>query len=337
MNFDPATTGFAVMCDERGIIQKIIRDDMGVTGLALGQPVGQFVDSSSRTKLLNFLVELRGKGAAFDWEVNISQQNQIQTYRLAGAVDEDGLLIVGASTPQRALNLLHELMKINDEQANALRMAVKDQTQTVRAQRESESIYDEISRLNNELVTLQRDLAKKNAELERLNAEMTRLAVTDSLTGVYNRRGFFEIGAREIDRARRFCRPLSVIMFDLDHFKEINDTYGHPAGDEVLRLVVTRCQQNLRSNVDVIGRYGGDEFTVLLPESTLENARSVAGRLLNAARNPLVLGDVQLDITFSLGVAELDQETGDFEQLLQRADRALYLAKESGRNCVRTA
>jgi diguanylate cyclase (GGDEF)-like protein len=197
-----------------------------------------------------------------------------------------------------------------------------------------EAVYDEISLLNNELVTLQRVLAKKNAALQRLNAKYQKMAVTDALTEVFNRRGLFEIGSREVERATRYTRPLSVITLDLDNFKTINDTYGHPMGDEVLREVAKCCVENLRK-VDFIGRYGGDEFIILLPETGPNEARGMAERLLMLISNLVIDGwPEELHVTVSMGIASLESTPMNFAELLRRSDHALLCAKRNGRNAV---
>ncbi|MFQ5596235.1 MAG: diguanylate cyclase, partial [Anaerolineae bacterium] len=173
-----------------------------------------------------------------------------------------------------------------------------------------------------------------SVENARLYARVQKLAITDSLTGLYNRRGLFEFGRREVERARRFGRPLAAIMFDLDHFKRVNDTYGHATGDQVLAGLAARCRQALRE-VDLLGRYGGEEFAVLLPEIELADAGQVAERLRQStAQAPFATDQGLMEITISLGVAPLDDECADLEALLQRADQALYAAKEAGRNKV---
>ncbi|NTU74612.1 MAG: GGDEF domain-containing protein [Anaerolineaceae bacterium] len=332
MSFVQPPVGIAILCDTNGTILHVIQDGIGVVGLLPGQPLEKMVDSGSRIKLLNFLVELRGKGAAFDWEINIQNQGQVITLRLAGALGNDSFMIVGARTPNEALYLCDELMMINNEQATALRAAIKGQMQNTRDQNDADGVlYDEISRLNNELITLQRDLAKKNAELERLYIEVQKQSITDQLTGVYNRRGFFEISEREIERAKRYNRPLAAIMFDLDHFKIVNDTYGHAVGDQVLKEIAALCTQKLRKT-DIFGRYGGEEFSILLPETLPTAARLISERLRQAVAQPLNIGKNQLHVTISLGVAPLNDNITDLQDLLESADRAMYKAKESGRN-----
>jgi diguanylate cyclase (GGDEF)-like protein/PAS domain S-box-containing protein len=159
-------------------------------------------------------------------------------------------------------------------------------------------------------------------------------AMHDPLTGVFNRRYVEDVLRSEIERAQRHERPLAVAMLDADHFKSINDTYGHPTGDEVLRAISDRCKRALRSN-DIFGRYGGEEFVIVFPETQLEDARSVAERLRVAvAGAPIRAGDNALDVTVSIGLAAFAQGE-DIEKLFQRADAALYTAKQDGRNLVR--
>jgi diguanylate cyclase (GGDEF)-like protein len=123
-------------------------------------------------------------------------------------------------------------------------------------------------------------------------------------------------------------------MIDADHFKRINDTYGHQTGDEVLREISTRCRQTLRSN-DVFGRYGGEEFLVVFPETTIDEAGAVAERLRVAVGGqPIQIGDKALEVTVSIGLAS-HAPGHDLDKLVERADAALYAAKQSGRNIVR--
>jgi diguanylate cyclase (GGDEF)-like protein/PAS domain S-box-containing protein len=177
-------------------------------------------------------------------------------------------------------------------------------------------------------------------ERQRLMTELEELARTDPLISMFNRRHFFDLARREIERSRRSGKPLSIILFDLDHFKKINDTYGHPAGDEVLQHVAEHCQAALRFE-DILARYGGEEFIVLLPETGLEPAEVVAERLRQVVETaPFTVCGQNVTITISLGVAGLPpgKET-TIEELLSLADSALYISKQSGRNrvsvCVR--
>ena len=168
----------------------------------------------------------------------------------------------------------------------------------------------------------------------RLHAEVQKLAITDALTGLYNRRGLFELGQREVERARRYKRPLVAIMLDIDHFKFINDYYGHLVGDLVLQTVAKRCSDNLR-RIDILGRLGGDEFTILLPETDMYTASHVANRVRqHIGDKPFITGDATINVSASLGVARATSATPDLEILISRADAALYVAKREGRNRV---
>jgi len=174
-------------------------------------------------------------------------------------------------------------------------------------------------------------IALTNAQLFE---QVHQLSITDELTGLYNRRHFFALAEREFERARRYGRPLSTILLDVDHFKQVNDTYGHAVGDQVLRAVARRCRAALRE-IDVLGRYGGEEFVAILPESELGSARQTANRLRHSiADAPVDTDHVPLKITISLGVACLREDCLDLATLLNQADAAMYAAKRAGRNCV---
>jgi len=171
----------------------------------------------------------------------------------------------------------------------------------------------------------------------RLFAEVQHLTLVDELTGLHNRRGFFQIGVREFERTRRFHRPLCAFFLDIDHFRDFNNRYSHAVGDEVLRAVAGQCRDTLRS-IDIVARYGGEEFVALLLETPLDAALSVAERLrreVETMRVPTVHGP--LSVTVSVGVAVLSDELPDLAALVDRANHAEHLAKERGRNCVATA
>jgi len=166
----------------------------------------------------------------------------------------------------------------------------------------------------------------------QLYTEVQRQAITDPLTSLYNRRGFFELGRREVERAHRFSRPLTAMMIDIDLFKKVNDSQGHLIGDQVLAGVASQIIHQLRQ-VDLPGRYGGDEFIALLPETDLSNAHQAAERLRKAIeQNPYPTENEPVQISVSIGLAELKHTIDTLETLIERADQALYTAKQSGRN-----
>lgn len=167
---------------------------------------------------------------------------------------------------------------------------------------------------------------------------LRRLATRDQLTGVLNRREFERILEEEQERALRFGHPLALVMVDIDHFKSINDTHGHPTGDVVLREVARRLAAQLRS-VDRIARYGGEEFGLILMQTDLDGAMEVAARICTSiAREPAMAGEtLALDVTVSAGAAVLPDHASTAAALVAAADKALYAAKAAGRNCAKAA
>lgn len=173
-------------------------------------------------------------------------------------------------------------------------------------------------------------LETQQLELERVNTLLATQSRTDTLTGLKNRRAFIERFETEIRRVQRHDEPLSLLMLDVDHFKGYNDTFGHPAGDQVLRQLATLLLEGVRST-DLVARYGGEEFVILLPDTNLEGARLLAER----CRYRVELADwPERRVTVSIGVATLGVGTAAGNELLEAADRALYDAKRAGRNRV---
>jgi diguanylate cyclase (GGDEF)-like protein len=172
-------------------------------------------------------------------------------------------------------------------------------------------------------------------ENARLFEEVQNLALTDPLTGLYNRRGLFEIGRIEFARSRRAGRAFSAIMLDIDRFKQVNDTYGHVAGDKVLQKFAAVCRDSIRE-VDLIGRYGGEEIVILLPETDLAAGVEVAERLRKAILSAPaeITPELSVNVTASLGVAQQDDNTLNLETLIARADQAMYIAKHKGRDRI---
>ncbi|GMV07981.1 MAG: hypothetical protein AMXMBFR53_42560 [Gemmatimonadota bacterium] len=188
------------------------------------------------------------------------------------------------------------------------------------------------------MVLLLRDVTASEhlkRELRRANAELERLALTDSLTGLANRRHFMERLEAEVERAQRYHRPLSVVLLDLDHFKKVNDTHGHAAGDEVLRGAA-RALRSVCRDVDIPARWGGEELALLLPETDAAGARIVAERVRERIQAQAYTGPSGggFGVTASLGVATADESGLSAEALLHASDKALYRAKDEGRNRV---
>lgn len=181
---------------------------------------------------------------------------------------------------------------------------------------------------------LQSKVEFAQAELEQSNNRLTEIALRDGLTGISNRRRFDQFFSMECERARRSRQPLSLLLIDVDHFKHINDAYGHPAGDECLCHIASMLSATLIRPADLIARYGGDEFAVLLPETDSVGASKVAGRIRLSMANDAA-ARTSRGTTLSIGVATWNaEEDSSPDELIYAADRALYTAKHNGRDRV---
>jgi diguanylate cyclase (GGDEF)-like protein len=172
------------------------------------------------------------------------------------------------------------------------------------------------------------------AALREASARLEQLAITDAATGIFNRRGFDARLATEVNRSRRYGRPLSLLMVDIDSFKNINDTLGHTYGDFVIAEVAEALNANVRES-DIVARYGGEEFAVVLPETAMPAAATVAAKLLECVRARAIEHDgAAVEATVSIGVASLSAEHTRGDVLVERADEALYAAKRAGKDRV---
>lgn len=186
------------------------------------------------------------------------------------------------------------------------------------------------------VANLQRRLGERVIELQATRDHLARLVSTDSLTELYSRRCWFELAMSEFGRTRRYDRALGLLVLDLDYFKRVNDTFGHDAGDRLLRafadMLKTECRQP-----DIVGRLGGEEFAVLVPETAREAAQHLAARLRESCSR-IVLPSPTADIrcSCSIGISERRPDDEALDSMLRRADAALYQAKRSGRNCWRS-
>ena len=169
-------------------------------------------------------------------------------------------------------------------------------------------------------------------ERRKFEEELERLAITDPLTGLLNRRQFFQMAHELFERSQNQPYELSILMIDVDHFKDVNDQHGHATGDVALCEIAHRLDENIRPT-DVLCRYGGEEFTVILPRTDMNETRQIASRLCAAISDePITVEDTLITISISMGLAGLDENVSSLDELLQRADQALYKAKEEGRN-----
>lgn len=185
-----------------------------------------------------------------------------------------------------------------------------------------------------EIATDITDRKHMEQQLEVARREAEILADTDALTSLNNRRAFFNLGKQTLHLAQRNATPVSLVMFDLDHFKHINDLHGHAAGDLVLQSIAKTAAEQVRAS-DVLARLGGEEFAILMPQTTLDQAMRLAERLRRRIDQLEITFDgIRLHCTGSFGVSHAAQGNGSLDTLLASADHALYQAKNAGRNCV---
>ncbi len=181
------------------------------------------------------------------------------------------------------------------------------------------------------------EIAVNKKGMETANQQLERLSRTDSLTQLYNRGYWEECLEQEFKRHKRYQSGACLVMFDIDHFKKVNDTYGHPTGDEVIRETARVVRESIR-DIDTAGRYGGEEFTVILPDTDQAGASLFAERLRAAIEGLLIeYENNSLQFTVSLGIAELSEQIDNRGEWISAADEALYHAKSAGRNCWRCA
>lgn len=213
----------------------------------------------------------------------------------------------------------------------------RQQAELVAVNRTLERQKAELAALAEEMQTARKALDEEIAQRNALESELRRLASVDDLTGTMNRRAFLEIVHREVARSDRYGNPVAIAILDLDRFKAINDTYGHGVGDEVLREAAGILASTTRVGIDEIGRLGGEEFGVLLPETTLDGGRMAAERMRAALAEMAIEVDGRpVPVQASFGVAVWEPGYGTVEAWMGAADMALYRAKEAGRNRVET-
>ncbi len=196
---------------------------------------------------------------------------------------------------------------------------------------EGEEVLNKISKLNNELSSITRELSKKNMKLEKANQRIKELSRKDSLTDLYNRRAFMEYFEKQLAQSQRHQHRLSLIIADIDDFKEINDTYGHSAGDDVLESLGQLLNQETRKE-DMAARVGGEEFAILLTKTDTTNACNYAERFRQKLKS-IKLESIPETVTLSFGITAIRPDD-DLDSLYKRSDEALYKAKEAGKDRI---
>jgi len=227
-----------------------------------------------------------------------------------------------------------ELLTVLQQAVNHHSLLIKNQ-QLIDALREkNENLIAKEKELSSLNQTLEQKVQERTSELKTANEKLNQLVMTDTLTKVLARRAIFNKFNEEIDRASRYKRPLVAAMVDVDHFKIFNDTEGHVLGDEALKKIAQAFITNLRKS-DAVGRYGGEEFLLVLPETKIESAKEIAERLRFNIEKMVFQGQKEeAYLTVSIGLAAFPEAGKSAEDLIAAADQALYVAKQRGRNQV---
>jgi len=231
------------------------------------------------------------------------------------------------------LSAQQQAITARERESAARSQALHHEQQARRALQEAEQAQRDYSE------TLEQRVRQRSSELEHIQQELAAISITDALTGLHNRRFFTERFEQEVVRMRQLNAGLSLMLIDVDHFKRINDSHGHLAGDECLQQVAARLKSQLKRPSDVLCRYGGEEFAVLLPDTPLPGALAFAHAIRDViAATPLQCEGVAVDVSISVGLlVTIADNALSPEQLLHQTDQALYQAKRDGRNCVRVA
>lgn len=324
--------GIGLLCDIEGLIAEVLCDALiGAHLFAPGAFFSAAVHESSRQKAAELVRSIVTKRAVFDMALAVPVGGRLIGMRFCGASAGDHMMLIGV--PIEDDDRFEALMQIHNEQASMLRAALKAASTAGRPASGGEAdLWEQLTQVTIKLAAAQRELAKKNEEVQKLKAEVATLTVTDPLTSLLSRRGFLQGAEREVLRSRRYGRDVSVLLLDVDRLEAVNQAHGPGAGDQVLCVVAARCEHAVRT-VDLVGRYGGDEIALLLPETDGASAWIVAERLRKIiSSTPVDLEGAAVHVTASVGVATLESANVGPAALLARAESALAEAKESGRD-----
>lgn len=294
--------------------------------------VKEIIKEVKSNKVLNGIKILVG-GYIFNIEKNLWKEVGADFYA-PDAIETSALLasnfdiekITSFNNINNVLDIGKEILDFNtrilDLSSLAIKEVVNDNSHKFLIE---EQILDEMTKLNNQLITMQRELAKKNIELKILNEKLKQLSITDQLTGLYNRRHFFNAIKAEITKAKRGNYNLSLASIDLNNFKKINDNYGHDEGDKVLRDFAEIAQTHLRCNIDSIYRFGGDEFIIVFIDYDIIYAEKTIKELNYKLKNINEL------LSLSYGIVEIlsYKDITDVEKLLSEADKKMYEYKRN--------
>ncbi|MDD3306961.1 MAG: GGDEF domain-containing protein [Acetobacterium sp.] len=310
-------------CNSDGVVKSILYQNAKFCNLfEEGEYFFKNVQVESLAKALSFFSEVKKIKRITNYEINFVCNQTVETLIFSGAYDGQELIIL-ASSRLGGFPLYDEMMEINNEQVNLFRQELKKNSHKQQSGDNNEyKFYDEISRLNNELTNVQRELSKKNIQLNQLNLKLEELTIRDPLTNLYNKRYLYTKYAEEITRARRFQYAISLVMIDINNFKQVNDRLGHQEGDRLLKKFAELCQANIRAGLDYPFRVGGDEFVLLLTHCEEATAESILERLDREFSKYTEIASL------AHGVVSFIGGSGDeVEMVLKEADVKMYAHK----------
>ena len=329
-------------CSSDGLILNVIFDaNHFFDGLSSPPKLDSIMSISAQSVYRKFITDILKWGFGLCESIQIKNLSGEYTFSLFGVFRDSGIFVIALQSPQHLFQVYKDFMKMINEQSNLLRETQKKIIMKTSALEDEANIcsssLNEVMKINNELASTQRQLNIKNKELEnaydeieKKNKLLEEASRTDSLTRLMNRRRIFERLEEELTRAKRYNEPLSIAMVDIDHFKNVNDNYGHQTGDMVLKTIALQLSSKARE-VDSVGRYGGEEFLIIMPKTDEIGALAYAERL-RAGVEYMPLENLDFHVTISIGLASYSGET--LLELIDRADQKLYQAKAKGRNRV---
>lgn len=324
-----------LICKQDGSVATVLSDGVGLfSGEKPPSTLDELMPTSSRKRYLSYLEDVKADGYGLCESVTLQSGNREMHFSLFGVYKNDAFHLLALRAPQHLYQAFEDFMRMLNEQGVLLREAQKKAFSPVHPEAEKQRILEEYMAINNELAKKERELALKHKQLQSAYAAIEELSATDPLTGIANRRKTFDFLSQEIIRSNRYGIPLSVMSLDIDHFKRINDTFGHTAGDKALVAFARTCQEQLRAT-DIIGRIGGEEFITILPHTQEGPAMTTAERI-RAATADLDMEHEGSTIRFTVSIGVVTFIPGEaMDEILCRVDEALYQAKNAGRNCVR--
>jgi len=334
MSTEQLPKGLTIVCDDLGEVEQIIQDDLGLPPMDNGKigktPFSRLVDRTSQAKARAFLADLRITHKVVGQEFSIQTTNGVVNIYFAGIKSGNQFVIVGAETPAFRDKLYAEVMSVVSEQ--------EPQKQKLTAQNLSEK-KKPVEDAKQPVVTVEmkktrKELAVEHTELEKLRQDFYELAITDTLTGLFNRRHFLKRMREELLEADRYKRAPIFLMVDIDHFESVNEKYGYETGDEIIRTLGELMRSLLR-NVDLVGRLGGDEFGALLHEGTLSTGVVTAKRLQKKlAGVAMEINGQNIRVTVSVALLFIGSTKANVDKLLKQAEKQLQKAKDSGGNQI---